>query len=387
MALDKGYQILFLDQRGTGLSSTVTAQTLEREGGPMEQANYLRLFRADSIVEDCEAIRKNITADYPEEKKKWSIIGQSFGGFCSMTYLFSHPEALQEAYICAGLAPLVDQPDPVYRKHYLKLAERNHSYYSKYTEDIQRVKNIVHYLQTEKVKLPSGGTLSIARLRQLGINLGFHGSIDVVHETILRLASDLDYFGYFTRPTLTQFEELQPFDVLPLYALVHEAIYLQGNNASEWSADRMMKEHPAFMNLSTSNDEPILFTGEMVRSKTNPIPTHHQVRQIDIYPSMFADYIELQPLAPVADILSTMSSWSTFYNTAAKLADNKVPVYASIYVDDMYVAYDLALETAKSIGNCKYFVTNTMYHDAIGTSGKSEELFRKLWELRDDVMD
>ncbi|KAL8951330.1 MAG: hypothetical protein Q9222_002695 [Ikaeria aurantiellina] len=190
-----------------------------------------------------------------------------------------------------------------------------------------------------------------------------------VAEMILRMASDLDYFGYFTRPTLTQFEELQPFDVLPLYALVHEAIYLQGNNASNWSADRIMQQHPAFMNLSTSNDEPILFTGEM------------------IYPSMFADYTELQPLAPTADILSSLSSWPQLYNSPQKLSDNKVPVYASIYIDDMYVAYDLALETAKSIGNCKYFVTNTMYHDAIGTTGKSEELFRKLWELRDDVMD
>lgn len=36
------------------------------------------------------------------------------------------------------------------------------------------------------------------------------------------------------------------------------------DNASNWSADRVMKEHPEFMNLSTSNDEPIYFTGEMV---------------------------------------------------------------------------------------------------------------------------
>lgn len=86
-ALKKGYQILFLDQRGTGLSSTVTAQTLAKQGGPEEQADYLRHFRADSIVEDCESIRKVLTADYPDEKKKWSIIGQSFGGFCCVTYL------------------------------------------------------------------------------------------------------------------------------------------------------------------------------------------------------------------------------------------------------------------------------------------------------------
>ncbi len=87
---------------------------------------------------------------------------------------------------------MVEQPDPVYQNLYRtpvpisrltrlftaildKVAERNRSYYAKYPEDIQRVKNIIHYLQTEKVKLPSDGTLSIARFRQLGINFGFHG--------------------------------------------------------------------------------------------------------------------------------------------------------------------------------------------------------------------
>ena len=69
--LDRGYQILFLDQRGTGLSSPITAATLELEGDVHRQADYLKLFRADSIVKDCEAIRRNLTEDYPTELKKW----------------------------------------------------------------------------------------------------------------------------------------------------------------------------------------------------------------------------------------------------------------------------------------------------------------------------
>ncbi|KAL9594204.1 MAG: hypothetical protein Q9219_007166 [cf. Caloplaca sp. 3 TL-2023] len=272
----------------TGQSDTVTAHTLAAEGGPEKQAKYLIHFRADSIVEDCEAIRRALTADYPEEKKKWSIIGQSYGGFCCMTYLSMHPEGIQEAFICAGLAPLVDQPDPVYRRLYVKLAERNQAYYKKYPEDIQRVKHIVYFLQTRNIKLPSGGTLSIARLRQLGILFGFHGYLDVVHDIIYRMANDLDNPGYFTRPTLIEFEALQSFDSLPLYALIHELIYLQHDNASNWSADRIGKEYPAFLNLSTSNDEPIYFTGEM------------------IFPSMFNDYDELRPLSATASILAPL---------------------------------------------------------------------------------
>lgn len=79
--------MLFLDQRGTGLSSTLTAGTLARQGDAIKQAEYLKNFRADSIVRDCEAIRDVLTQDYPTDQRRWSILGQSFGGFCAVTYL------------------------------------------------------------------------------------------------------------------------------------------------------------------------------------------------------------------------------------------------------------------------------------------------------------
>lgn len=69
------------------MSSTITAGTLARQGDAIKQAEYLKHFRADNIVRDCEAIRLALTANYPENERKWSIIGQSFGGFCAVTYL------------------------------------------------------------------------------------------------------------------------------------------------------------------------------------------------------------------------------------------------------------------------------------------------------------
>lgn len=101
----------------------------------------MKNFRADNIVRDCEAIRRCLTADYPEEKRKWSVIGQSFGGFCAETYLsmlyvlhkvifhgtfalilllltMKSPDALTEAFLCGGLPPLVEGPDPVYVRTY-----------------------------------------------------------------------------------------------------------------------------------------------------------------------------------------------------------------------------------------------------------------------------
>jgi hypothetical protein len=98
-----------------------------------EIARYLQHFRADSIgtltkyiacskyvtngrtVKDCEVIRKELlgSQESPEDRK-WTLMGQSFGGFCCITYLSFHNEGIKEVFITGGLAPLVDQPDEVY---------------------------------------------------------------------------------------------------------------------------------------------------------------------------------------------------------------------------------------------------------------------------------
>ena len=52
---------------------------------PEAQAAYLTHFRADSIVRDAELIRAELGVD------RWSVLGQSFGGFTSMTYLSIAP--------------------------------------------------------------------------------------------------------------------------------------------------------------------------------------------------------------------------------------------------------------------------------------------------------
>src|SRR6266487_4251925 len=55
------YRVLLLDQRGTGRSTPANRLTLASVGTPREQARYLTLFRADSIVADAELIRKRLT--------------------------------------------------------------------------------------------------------------------------------------------------------------------------------------------------------------------------------------------------------------------------------------------------------------------------------------
>ncbi|HEY4227096.1 MAG TPA: alpha/beta fold hydrolase, partial [Candidatus Limnocylindrales bacterium] len=89
------YRLLLIDQRGTGRSTPVG----DIPGAtPQDQATYLTHFRADSIVRDAELIRKELGVD------RWSILGQSFGGFCSLTYLSFFPDSLREAYLTGGLS-------------------------------------------------------------------------------------------------------------------------------------------------------------------------------------------------------------------------------------------------------------------------------------------
>jgi pimeloyl-ACP methyl ester carboxylesterase len=67
------FRVLLLDQRGTGRSTPVGP--LLPGAAPSEQAEYLTHFRADSIVRDLELIRAELGVD------RWSLLGQSFGGF------------------------------------------------------------------------------------------------------------------------------------------------------------------------------------------------------------------------------------------------------------------------------------------------------------------
>ena len=99
---------------------------------------------------------------------------------------------------------------------------------------------------------------------------------------------------------------------------------------------------------------------------------------------MFTDFDELRPVYDTADLLNQVSDWPYLYDQA-QLANNTVPAYAAVYFDDLYVDFDFSMETARKVRGCKTFVTNTMYHDALGS--KTEEVLKELFRLRDDVID
>lgn len=357
--LSKGYQALYLDYRGVGLSTPVTPDTIPQD--PSDQLEYLKCFRQDTNVHDLEAVRKCLTANTP--RKQWSIFGQSFGGFVSLSYLSQYPDSLSEVYMTGGLAPISTPPQHVYAATFQRVMQRNAAYYKKYPEDVQNVRRIVHYLRRHPtgVKLPNGGTLSARRLLTLGHSFGMHGGLDTVHTIIMRMTLDLQQWKFLTRPTLAQFEGANlPLDENPIYAILHEAIYCYKRGIkSDWAAQRVgqtisefqwlcpddhafdnaHKTHPFDDPQIITDPTPLFFTGEM------------------IFPFMFEDYPELKKLHKTAHALATSDARDDLYDEA-QLARNTVPVYAASFIDDMYVDWHLANETAKKVNNTKIFSTN-----------------------------
>ena len=350
-----------------GLSEPVTAETVVRSVGenPASQAKFLKHFRADSAVKDLEAIRQCIIGE-----QKWSLMGQSYGGFVGVSYLSKYPRGLREVFTMGGLPPVTERgPDEIYRRLVKKVEKRNQAYYKKFDEDVQNVKSILTFLTEAEdrelpVRLPGGGLLTAKRFMQLGISFGAQGGLDTIHDVVLRAVNDLGLFGVLTRPTLYRVEAAGSFDNAPIYAVLHEPIYCRGGVACNWAAERIVNEDPVFD--FRSENGPSYFTGEMV------------------FQHNFEDYPELKELAPAAQLLAEDPDWTELYDIQ-QLQRNEVPVYSSTYIDDMYVDFEFAQETARIIQGCRTFVTNTMYHDA--SRSRSGELMKALFALKEDTMD
>jgi pimeloyl-ACP methyl ester carboxylesterase len=348
------YRVLLLDSRGNGRSSVVLPQTLARRGDARGQAQYLRHFRADSIVRDAELIRRALVG----EDEPWSVLGQSYGGFCAVTYLSMQPQALREVFITGGLPPLFGGPDDYYRHTYPEVQRKTRKYFERYPGDRELCTRILEYLNRHEVTLPTGGRLTVRRFQQLGFMLGFDDGMENLHyllETAFCQGVDGDELSL---PFLRAVENSQSFETNPIFAVLHEMCYTQGA-ASRWSAERVRAEFPE-TNWAPGN--PPSFTGEM------------------IYPWMFEDYVGLRPLREVAELLASEERWPTLYDLA-QLARNTVAAVAAIYAEDMYVPRALSEQTAASIAGLKVWLTNEYEHNGLRAS---PAVFERLLAMRRD---
>jgi pimeloyl-ACP methyl ester carboxylesterase len=326
----RDYRVLLLDQRGTGRSTPATRQTLARLGTPAAQADYLACFRADSIVADAELIRPQLTGGGP-----WSVLGQSFGGFCAVSYLSVAPGGLREAFITGGLPGLAASADDVYRLTYAVVAAKNRAHYARYPHDVTRARRVARALADAPARLPGGGTLTIERFQALGHALGSSTGSHQLHYLLEGAFAGTELADDF----LYQAEDSLRYGSAPLYALLHEACYAQGA-PTRWAAERVRAEFGEFdARVALGSDAPVLFTGEMV------------------YPWVLEHDPALRPLAQAGELLAQRADWPALYD-ADQLARTEIPVAAAVYADDMYVPREMSLRTAGAIRGLRAWLTN-----------------------------
>lgn len=344
------YRVLLFDQRGTGRSTPISYQSLARFQAPQAQADYLKLFRADNIVRDAEWIRQELKID------RWSVLGQSFGGFCVTTYLSIAPAGLREAFMTGGLPPIDHHPDDVYRATYPRVREKNRLYFERYPDDVERVRDVVTYLLKHEVCLPCGDPLTPQRFQQLGASFGLSDGFELVHYLLEEAFVDGADGQEISYTFLRGVENALHFDTNPIYALLHEPLYCEGL-ASCWSAERIRTEFPEF---AVTSDRPVLFAGEMV------------------YPWMFDQYRTLRPLKEAAHLLAQFDGWPQLYDRGV-LQQNTVPTAAALYYNDMYVDRLLSEETAAQIKGIQVWVTSEYEHNGLRADG--EKILGRLIEM------
>ena len=326
------HRVLLLDQRGTGRSTPVTARTVQGLGDA-DLAAYLRHFRADAIVDDAEVLRARLAGGRP-----WETLGQSYGGFVTMTYLSRAPEGLRACYVTGGLPGLTATADDVYARTFPRIARKNAEFHARHPGDAERLRAIADHLDEHDVRLPDGDRLTARRLRTLGGVFGMSDGYDRVH-WLLEEAWHGDELGDGFRHAVTG---LTGWVDTPLGVLQEYTYGQPGMPPTAWAAQRAIEQRPEF----AADAEPLLLTGETM------------------FPWMFEEIASLRPFRGAAELLAAYDDWPALYDLD-RLAANEVPVAALVYFDDMYVDADLSLDTASRVGNVRTWVTNEWEHDGL----------------------
>ncbi len=320
------FRVLMLDQRGTGRSTpvgTLPGMT------PGEQATYLSHHRADAIVDDCEAFREALGVE------QWTVLGQSFGGFCALRYLSVAPGSLSAALFTGGVPPVGMPVDEVYAATYDVIRERNVRFHRTYPDDRARLSRVLDLADEGALTLPTGDAVTARLLRQVGNVLGMSDGAAQLH-ALLERDPHSPAFAHDLAAML-------PFGGRnPLYAVVHEACYADGE-ATRWAADRMLPDD--------FRDDRTLLTGEHVPR------------------SVFEDVAALAPLAQAADLLAD-HDWPALYDAEA-LARVEVPAAAAVYTHDPYVLREHSLATAALVPSLRVWETDQLEHNGLRVDGEA----------------
>lgn len=320
--LERGYTVYMLDQRGTGLSSIIDVDLIVSKGSVEEQFEFIKNFRADSIVRDCEIIRKKLGIE------KWYLLGQSYGGFTSTCYASLFPNSLKTVFLTGGLPPLgITSVNEVYEKTFERTKERQEAYYRKFPQD----KEYVEFIRNHQEINPS-------QFNRLGMLFGESGGSHSLHKLVLSMYMELVSMNRLSTKTKREYEASFAFEANVIYLLFMEAIYLNGPGMkSDWTASKL---------VTTG------FTDE-IGDET----------MYDIYPNLL-------PLKPLMEYIHKYDEWSIIWDlkTLKSITWETLPIVALVYLDDQYVHYEFCRRNL-TLFEHKQIVTNQLFHDGLRKEG------------------
>lgn len=362
------FRVVLPDQRGTGRSSRVDGTTIAREGDAAAQARYLKRFLADSIVRDFEYLRLSELGG-----ARWVTLGQSYGGFLTLTYLSTFPGAVAASFACGGIPHVPASADEVYARTFARMAAKTKLLYERYPEDERRVALLADRLAADDVRLPDGSTMSVRRLQALGQGLGMKPGHERLHNLLDLAFTAGDGSAAAALETAggrAEALEVSPAFLVgawsatnvvenPLYWVLQELIYADGEMGRPigWAAQRALEACPEF----APDARPLMLFGEAC------------------FPWMFEEMPELRPFAAAMGLLMDDTRFGRLYDEQVLLA-NETPLQAAVYFDDLYVDCGLQLDTLSRVGASHAWVTNEFEHDGL----HGDRVFKHLFELARD---
>ena len=215
---------------------------------------------------------------------------------------------------------------------------------------------IANFIQNNEVLLPNDQIFTVEQLQIAGMYLGQEGGAQKLHDILDNAYNYLKVNALLSDAFLNEMLCIQVFQTNPLYIILHEAIYCEGF-ASNWSAESVRNSLEEF-NFKVG--APFYFTGEMV------------------FPWMLYQMKMLKNFEDVGNQIAQKNDWKHLYDIN-QLKNNKVPVAAFVYEEDMYVDYELSQQTIQNISNLRQIVHPSYEHNAIKVYGR--KIFKALEKI------
>ena len=349
----KHFRVVLPDQRGCGRSGRVSGQGIANLGKRSDatgddpartQADFLKRYLASSIVRDFEYLRLTQFGGRP-----WVTLGQSYGGFLTLTYLSLFPAGVAASFTCGGIPHVPASAAEVYEHTFPRMIAKTQQFYERYPQDEEHVALLADALAAQNPTLPDGSPMTVERLQLMGSDFGMKPSFERMHWLVDHAFEDGDGSlagidgsnATISEGFLMSALERTTTATDPLYWTLQEFIYADGDTMPiRWAAAAEKAKRPEF----DPSARPLMFTGEAM------------------FPWMFEQMPELKPFKPAMDLLMEDTQWDRIYDPA-RLSANEVPLQAAVYFDDMYVDSGMQLDTLSRVGNSHAWVTNEFEHD------------------------